>query len=183
MSLGPDDMPEDPYGQGGMAQLVCMCTSELFKFIFTETTVRAICPLCDRTAGEFPRTSSPIEPRGPYPDATITDERLPGQQPPGGVIGPGRDTLPGGPALQSGAAWDVPPPGVPQPNPGLPPGEVPPLPAFSDDLCNSYLRGGPYDGKITWLMDGTETFLVGGVGVYEYTGLKLGGRVIYQYKK
>jgi hypothetical protein len=52
MTLGPDDLP-DPFGEGGMSQLICACTSETFHFVFTDKTVRAICSACKAPGGEW----------------------------------------------------------------------------------------------------------------------------------
>jgi len=65
MTLGPDDLP-DPFGEGGMSQLVCGCTSETFLFVFTETTVRAICKSCKAMVGEWLKEPLPPDPFTEY---------------------------------------------------------------------------------------------------------------------
>ena len=61
MTLGPDDLPEDPFAEGA-AQLFCVCTGATFHFVITESTVRAVCanPECGRTMGEYPVSAPPM---------------------------------------------------------------------------------------------------------------------------
>jgi hypothetical protein len=55
VSLGPDDLPEDPFSGGGMAQVVCTCTTDAFHLVLTPATAKVICPQCKLTQAEFPR--------------------------------------------------------------------------------------------------------------------------------
>jgi hypothetical protein len=86
MGIGPDDLPPDPFGESGMAQLICPCTSESFHFVYTPTTVRAICAACKTIGGEWPRQGldakavPPIPgPERPHPDVDYGWPELPGQ--------------------------------------------------------------------------------------------------------
>jgi hypothetical protein len=177
MSLGPDDLPEDPFGESGMAQLVCGCTSELFRFVFTETTVRAVCAKCDTIAGEYPKGPQVYQPWG-------GDLGQPSSAP---EVTPGRDMLS---RPKVSAAWDTPPPG-PAPEKveadladhGITP-DPPALPSYSAGMCNTYLEGGDYDGQITWLMAGTQKFEVSGMsGTYWATAAVRDGRVVYRFEE
>jgi hypothetical protein len=190
MTLGPDDLPEDPFGPSGMAQLHCPCTSDAFHFVYTADSVRAICAQCRRTAGEWPK---------PFPGPGDTFTMHADRPPPPALFRPPV------PPVQAGAAWageieasrDVPPEWqqggqeafrqlreqqpVPVPeDQDQAAGQVPPLPHFSSGQANVYLDGGPYAGQITWTMPGSM-FVIARVGRYEPTGKVRDGRIVYRW--
>lgn len=158
MSLGPEDLPEDPFGETGVAQLICGCTCELFLFVFTETTVKAICSGCGRVNGEWQQRAAGPSPADQQRAATEYARKL-------------------DPDPEVSAAW-LGPEILPQRD-VVAPRELPPLPAFSPAICNIYLRGGPYDGQITWVGEDTDGFGVVGYGVYRPTGEKFEGRAVF----
>jgi len=152
MSSNPLDQPEDPFGPSGMAQLFCTCTGELFKWIYTPGTIRAVCPNRDAHGGtelimgEWPRqgldTRSAQGPPGWTGEFSAQRDMLP---PPGQVIEEGlryiqeRYTgqpyssgprLPPGDAIRppgaSGAAWDGEMPDLPTQAHSGAPGAIPP---------------------------------------------------------
>ncbi len=170
MPLDASDLPEDPFGATGMAQVRCgQCLNDLLHFVYTaDGTVKAICPQCKTVAGEWP---------GSPPWAV--------QPEPGEHIDPARDALP--PPVQSGAGWMA----EAQPQqytythivPGTG-GNVPPLPSFSAETCNAVLRGGPYANARTWVYGDADAFAVAGVpGAYRATGLvDDNGRRVFEYQ-
>jgi hypothetical protein len=172
VSLGPQDLPEDPFGESGMAQLICVCTCELFHFVFTEATVRAVCSQCKTIMGEWdkgPRVADvPPMPPLPVTPGTSAPQMLPSS----------RDMLSHpypGPPVQVGASWT----GEPGAFLGEPSGEVPPLPPFSASVCDAFLIGGPYDGQVTWVGDDATQFIVKGVGVWLRTPETKDGRAVF----
>lgn len=195
----PDDLPEDPFGESGMAQVFCGgCGGDRFHFVYTAATVRAICPSHQppRIEGEWPRRgvdTKPVAPDDGMPRSPWNRDML---QPPSGP-----PLLP----PPSGAAWMgeiqqepslLPPPSAqgPQWQPsghqtydpalwGSEGGEPPPLPHFSAGICNVYLDGGPYDGQITNLMAGATDFQVRGVpGRWVATPQVKDGRIVYTWQ-
>jgi LSD1 subclass zinc finger protein len=98
-----------------------------------------------------------------------------------------------------GAAWGDTPAGVP-PEPLPTPaelragaeigaqlaeaGRLPPLPRFSPDQCNVYLRDGPYSGVLTWVMGAPSAdFAIAGVGRYVPTSQTREGRAVYRWDR
>jgi hypothetical protein len=105
MTLGPSDLPEDPFGDGGMAQVVCTCTTDAFHLILTSTTAIIRCPNCHTDQAIFPRSAD----MGPF-------QGWPGQGDQGAGMAQ-RDMLPGAPAQHT---W------TPQCDGLHPPGPCPP---------------------------------------------------------
>lgn len=171
MSLTGDDLPGD-----GAQQVICACMGESFKVIITLSEIVAECLGCGSTANRFPSLTG----AGIFTGS----ER---------IIGPGRDTVSGsdgrpvrltedgviwagggggvsdwaGDGFSAGAGWGAGPGGAAQP---MGEDEIrtameqpAPLPAFSPEMANVFLRGGPYDGQVTWLMPGLTEFLVSGM--------------------
>jgi hypothetical protein len=198
--IGPGDLPEDPFGEGGMSQVVCGCTSDTMHLIVTRDTFQVRCAQCKALHLETP-----------LPDSIRGDMNALGLRPELGE----RTTIELPPEYrntglpQVGAAW-IDTPGVPQPPAhitreqdalteppacGCPPGgrsatcpihgpagTAPALPNFSAGMCNAFLEGGPYDGQITWIMNGPGVdFTVAGVGTYKPTRNVMDGRVVYTW--
>lgn len=175
MTLGPDDLPEDPFAETGAAQVVCGCTCDTFHFVKTPAMVRAVCTSCKAVAGAWP-----VSGHGePSTESSMAEQLQWGRD----YIQAryGRDTLPQPGAYgipQAGAAWGREIPAMVEPEPGQP---VPPLPAFSSGMCNAYLEGGPYDGQITWAMVGTTDLILAGYA-YHPAGRIRDGRIVYAYR-
>jgi hypothetical protein len=157
MTLTPDDLPAS-----GAQQVICACLGDRFRVVLNGgTEIVAECVNCGSTANRFPTLAGL--------GLTTGQEQ---------IIGPGRDRLllPGETSLpypgpMVGSAWGAGPPPAP-PQEARPMGEdeirkamdIPaPLPAFSPEVANTHLSGGPYDGQITWLVPGLTEFLVSGM--------------------
>lgn len=193
--LDPQDMPPDPFGETGMAQLICPCTCETFHYVFTPTTVRAICSACATIAGEWPRQGLDAETAQPMP----APQPLAGQRDTLATSGHELLACPCGQfpwahtyadhkaqrreVHQAGAGWGGEVPELPTRfDPSLMP-QPSELPRFSSGICNVYLDGGPYDGQITALMAGASQFVVTNVpGVYAATERVRDGRIVYTYQ-
>jgi hypothetical protein len=166
MTLGPDDLPEDPFGPTGLAQIICKCPNrtdgpcDTFHFITTANgTTQAVCTNCSTINGEWPQS--------PQVEDTAHHARM---NPPHPLPG-ARDTL------QAQAEWQQ-PDTAPQYDPGNPP----PLPSYSAGMCNTYLDGGPYDTQIVWLMVPTDEFRTHGLpGAYTPAGRLHEGRAVYTW--
>jgi len=200
VTIGPDDLPEDPMAQSGLAQLFCVCTGSVFHFVIGRDRVYAVCanPECGRTMGDYPRGDTPPPQSGPEQISYMGQRdtlREPTPQTP--VVHMGwEEAIP----AEMLKAVEDPGPLTEMPQPASMdvfddggggafvhkvPGryEPAPLPEFSSALCNARLVGGPYDGQITWLAAGVGTFAARGLpGAYRATG-KLGedGRQVYEW--
>lgn len=88
MTIGPDDLPEDPFAETGHSQLICHCTSETFHFVLTGSdTVKAVCAMCRKVAGEWNQVRGSVWPppaqSQPPPQPRVrTSWAAEGQQPP-----------------------------------------------------------------------------------------------------
>jgi hypothetical protein len=152
MTITPDDLPPD----SPVSQVVCACLSEVFRFVITDTDVRAVCPACGLTAGTWPAAG------GAHQARTEADP-VPGLQVGSGW---GGEEAPLGPGPADQEITRV-------------YGGSPPLPAFGAGNCDAYLEGGPYDGQTTFTM-GADPFIIRGVGSYRRrAGWQRDGRNVY----
>src|SRR5262245_12945006 len=168
----------------GLSQVICGCTGEEFVFLISDVAGRLVCTRCQTVNGEWRRTSGPLV---TFPDIEPMPPDLRGQLPrtvPPPDMLPPRDTLS---PPRVGAGWGTPPGIPPEPIPGpddstvmagkfdVPGG----LPEISPDKCNAVLKGGPLDGRLTYVPPDVTTYVIAGSGTYLRTLDVSGGRTVY----
>jgi hypothetical protein len=174
MTFGPDDLPEDPFGDGGQAMVACACTAETFHLVLTAAMAKVICPDCHQVQAQFARAAD-VGPHHGWPgqgDITAARDML--DLPPTVIdrpgvwhYDPGTGTVThaeSGHTVQAG--WDTGPPQPPAPWTDVPPL----LPHFRPGQCTVRFSGGPYAGQSTWVMPDATLFGIAGAGVYRDTG-------------